>query len=193
MGDYDPVLGRSYREIGSEGYSKHRTQGNGTAFALPGRALESYELLDSATGKQQNGNSFFESIDTSLMAILEFAGDEKQSVSFLKEDLAGIQKAAVEALETFQVSHPEKSAAAAARGARILGESLKKIEASSLSKPAKEILSEAFSDKLRDFQKAVQTVLGIYFIARADDATAVPGERCRSASVFIIRARKQLP
>ena len=63
------------------------------------------------------------------------------------------------------------------RGARILGESLKKIESSSLSKPAKEILSEALNDKLRDFQKAVQTVLGIYFIARADDATAVPGEQ----------------
>ena len=177
VGDYDPVLGRSYREIGSEGYSKHRTQGNGTTFALPDQAFESYELVDSATGMQRNGNSFFESIDTSLMAILELAGDKKENVSFLKVDLAEVQEAAAEALDAFQVSHPEKSAAAAARGARILGESLKKIEASSLSKPAKESLSEALSDKLRDFQKAVQTVLGIYFIARADDATAVPGER----------------
>ena len=177
VGDYDPVLGRSYREIGSEGYSKHRTQGNGTTFALPGQAFDNYELLDSATGMQQNGNSFFESIDTSLMAILELAGNEKPSVSFLKEDLAEIQKAAAEALDAFQVSHPEKSAADAARGARILGESLKKIEASSLSKPAKEILSEALGNKLRDFQKAVQTVLGIYFIVRVDDATAEPGER----------------
>ena len=177
VGDYDPVLGRSYREIGSEGYSKHRTQGNGTAFALPGQAFENYELLDSGTGMQQNGNSFFDSIDTSLMAILELAGNEKQIVSFLREDLSQIQRAAAEALDAFQVSHPEKSATNAARGARILGESLKKIEASSLSKPAKEILLEALKDKLRDFQNAVQTVLGIYFIARADDATAVPGEQ----------------
>jgi LmbE family N-acetylglucosaminyl deacetylase len=51
VGDYDPVLGRSYREIGSEGYSKHRTQGNGTTFALPGQAFDNYELLEcSRTG-----------------------------------------------------------------------------------------------------------------------------------------------
>ena len=192
VGDYDPVLGRSYREIGSEGYSKHRTQGNGTTFALPDQAFESYELVDSATGMQQHGNSFFASIDTSLMAILELAGDSKQSVSFLKEDLAEVQAAAAEALDAFQVLHPEKSAADAARGARILGKSLKKIEASSLSESAKESLSKAISDKLRDFQKAVQTVLGIHLIARADDATAAPGERVPVSLNFYNRGTEEV-
>jgi LmbE family N-acetylglucosaminyl deacetylase len=177
VGDYDPVLGRSYREIGSEGYSKHRTQGDGTSFALPGRASESYELMDSITGNKQNGNSFFDSIDTSLMAIWELVGDEKQSASFLREDLSEIQKAALEALDSYQVSHPEKCASAVARGARMLGESLKRIEVAPLSNPVKEVLAGALNEKFQDFQKAVQAVLGIYFVARTEDATAVPGEK----------------
>ena len=35
----------------------------------------------------------------------------------------------------------------------------------------------ALNDKLQDFQKAVNAVLGIRLIARTDDATAVPGEK----------------
>ena len=57
------------------------------------------------------------------MAIWELAGDEKQTVSFLKDDLGEIQRAAAEALGSFQISSPEKSATAAARGAGILAES----------------------------------------------------------------------
>ena len=177
VGDYDPVLGRSYREIASEGYSKHRTQGNGTNFALPGRANESFELTDSTTGSKRDGSSLFDSIDTSLAAIPDLAGDEKQNARFLSEDLAEVQMAAADALGSFQISHPEKSAAAAGKGARILGEALKKIEAASLSKAAKEILAEALNEKLRDFQNAVQAVLGIRFVARTEDATGIPGEK----------------
>jgi len=176
VGDYDPVLGRSYREIATEGYSKHRTQGDGAAYSLPGRAFENYRLEDSVMGYKKNADSFFDSIDTSLMALWELAGDEKQSVSFLKEDLNEIQRTAAEALGSFKVSSPEKSASAAARGARILGESIKKIEASSLSKTGKETLLSALNDKLRDFQKAVNALLGLKLIARVEDATAVPGE-----------------
>jgi LmbE family N-acetylglucosaminyl deacetylase len=175
-GDYDPVLGRSYREIASEGYSKHRTQGNGTSYSLPGPAYESFSLADSADGNRQNGNSFFDSIDTSLAAIFELAGTEKQTVAFLQQDLAEVQRAAQEALTAYEVTHPEKAAPAIARGARILGELIKKTEAASLSQPAKEIITDALHQKLQDFQKAASAVLGIEFIARTDDATAVPGD-----------------
>jgi LmbE family N-acetylglucosaminyl deacetylase len=177
VGDYDPVLGRSYREIGSEGYSKHRTQGNGASYSLPGPAYENYELADSVVESQQSESSFFDSIDTSLMAIWDLAGDEKQPVSFLKDDLRAIEQAAAEALQAFQFSAPEKSAAAVARGTGILRGSIRKTEASSLSKPAKTILVDALNSKLQDFQNAMNAVLGIYLVATAEDATAVPGEK----------------
>lgn len=192
IGDYDPVLGRSYREIGSEGYSKHRTQGTGATFAPPGRAFDSYELTDSTTESPQSGDSFFDSIDTSLMAIWELAGEEKPKALFLKEALAEVQTAASEAINAYEISHPERSAVPAARGARILSESLNKIETSSLAKQTREILSDAVRNKLQDFQIAVQVVLGISFTANTEDPTAVPGEKASVSLAFYNRGSERI-
>jgi LmbE family N-acetylglucosaminyl deacetylase len=175
-GNYDPALGRTYREIAAEGYSKHRTQGNGNNFVLPLADFESHKLIDSTVGNQKGENSFFASLDTSLMAIWDLAGDEKQSIPFLKTDLSEIQRAAAEALGAFQITSPEKSALPSAKGVRLLGDAMKKIEASSLSGPAKNIVLQALNEKLQDFQNAVNAVLGIRLVARTTAATAVPGE-----------------
>ncbi len=110
VGDYDPVLGRSYREIGSEGYSKHRSQGDGESNALPGRSYEYFKLEESSVGVKAKEDSFFDSVDTSLMAILELAGDEIGNVQFLRADLSAAEQTAEKALQSFQVSSPEKSA-----------------------------------------------------------------------------------
>ncbi len=176
IGDYDPVLGRTYREIATEGYSKHRTQGMGDAFTLPAASLDRFKLADSSNGTAASTNSFFDSIDTSLTAIWDLAGDEKHAVPFLKEDLTAIQQAAADALSNFKPFSPEKSAAATAQGARLLEEALGKIKASSLSNPAKDIVAHALEEKLQDFQKAVNTVLGIRLVAQTVTPTAVPGE-----------------
>src|SRR5436309_8115664 len=74
LGGYDPLLGRSYREIGSEGYSKHRSQGSGSSFSPPGSASDYFKLIDSTVGAKSKEDSFFDSIDTSLTSILELAG-----------------------------------------------------------------------------------------------------------------------
>ncbi len=177
VGDWDPVLGRSYREIGSEGYSKHRSQGNGAVYALPGRAYDSYRLVDSTVGSKTSGESLFDSIDTSLSSIGELAGTEVTSVPFLQQDLAAAQKAGVEALERFHPLRPAASADAAARGAQILIDSIQKAEKSSLSNGTKRTLENALREKLQDFQDAVNATLGIYLVAQAQDAAAVPGEK----------------
>jgi LmbE family N-acetylglucosaminyl deacetylase len=176
VGRYDPVLGRTYREIAAEGYSKHRTQGNGNTFVLPFADFESHKLIDLTAGNQRVANSFFTSFDTSLMAILDLAGDENQIIPFLKTDLGEIQKTAAEAVGAFQITSPEKSAIPAAKGVKLLGDAIKKIEASSLSGPAKNIVLQALNEKLRDFQNAVNAVLGIRLVARTATETAVPGE-----------------
>src|SRR5688572_8325175 len=101
VGAHDPVLGRSYREIGSEGYSKHRSQGNASSFAPPGRTYDYYKLMDSTLPAKDKEESFFDSIDTSLLAITEFAGPEGGPLSFLRPDLAAAQSAAQEAIDAF--------------------------------------------------------------------------------------------
>jgi hypothetical protein len=177
VGNYDPVLGRSYREISSEAYSKHPTQGNGAAYSTPGQAYESFALVDSVVNIQQNESSFFDSIDTSLMAIGKLAGDGGKTVPFLEKDITAIQQAAEDALDSFRISRPESSATAIAKVAGILRESIKKVESSIFSDAQKTILTDALNSKLQDFNNAMNRVLGISLNARTDDATAVPGEK----------------
>ena len=177
VGDYDPVLGRSYREIASEGYSMHRSQGDGMAFSLPGRSYEYFKLVNSSVGIKAKEDSFFDAIDTSLVSILDLADNEKASASFLREDLASATQAATDALQSFQVTAPEHSAAAVAKGIEILTGSIRRIDGSSLPAPSKRVLKDALETKLLDFQKALNAVLGIEFIARSEDVTGTPGEK----------------
>jgi LmbE family N-acetylglucosaminyl deacetylase len=192
VGDYDPVLGRSYREIGTEGYSKHRSQGNGANYSLPERVYDYYRLLDSTVGSKTREEGFFDSIDTSLLAIAELAGEEKASIAFLQEDLTAAQKSAAEALERFQPGHPAASAESAVKGAATLAESIRKVEASSISAGTKKIVEDALREKLEDFQNAVNATLGIYLVAQAQDVTAVPGQKEPVTVFFYNRGTEEI-
>jgi LmbE family N-acetylglucosaminyl deacetylase len=177
VGDYDPVLGRSYREIASEGYARHRTQGAGATFSPPARSFEYYKLVDSSVGIQPKEDSFFDAMDASLTAILDLVANERTKVPFLEGDLVAAKLAASEALNAFHASRPEKSAAAVAGGIDILTRLIRQIEGSSLSAPAKTLLNDALGTKRTDFQKALNAVLGIYLTATSEDDTGIPGDK----------------
>ena len=177
VGDYDPVLGRSYREVASEGYSRHRTQGTGTTFSPPGRSFEYYKLLDSSVGIREKEDSFFSGMDASLTAIANLAAGEQNKIPFLERDLIAAKQAAFEALDAFQASRPERSAVAVAAGIDILTQLIRKIRDSEISAPAKALLNDALGMKLADFQKALNAVLGICLIARSEDATGISADK----------------
>jgi len=177
IGDYDPVLGRSYREIGSEGYGKHRSQGNAAAFSMPGQTYDYFRLADSTVQIGNGEGSFFDSIDITLQAILGLAGDEKERVAFLRDSLAAAQDAATAALAGFEPARPGRSAADVARGTAILSGALSRVQKSDLSAPAKNAVLDAISQKLTDFHSALNAVLGVHLVARGDAATAVPGQK----------------
>src|SRR4029453_16523593 len=93
-GEEAPLLGRSYPEIGSEGYSKHRSQGNGARFSLPGRGFDNFKLADSTLGTGGKEDGFFDSIDTALTSIAGLAGPDSAAVPWLAQDLAAAKSAA---------------------------------------------------------------------------------------------------
>jgi LmbE family N-acetylglucosaminyl deacetylase len=190
VGDFNPVLGRSYREIAAEGYSKHRTQGNGAQYSLPGSAFEYFKLVEATTERKPKENSLFDSINTSLTAIYDLAGNEKNKVPFLAESLAEVSQTAQSALNVFQVTSPEKSAEAIASGIRILAADISKVANASLSAPAKRILLEALQAKESDFHEALNAVLGISFIAIADTKFGVPGDKASTTLYFYNRGKE---
>jgi LmbE family N-acetylglucosaminyl deacetylase len=192
VGEYDPVLGRSYREIGAEGYSKHRSQGDGLSFALPGGASDHFTLADSVSGKKEQETGFFDSIDTSLPAMLDLAGDQREVVKSAAPDLIAAQKAAEDALRAFQPLRPAESAFEAAKGVENLAEAIRKVRESSLQVQARNLLIEALEDKWRDFQDAVNATLGVALAVRSDDPIAIPGQKLTVTATLFNRGPEAL-
>lgn len=176
VGDYDPVLGRSYREIALEGYSRHRSQGTGAAYAQPGRSFEYFKLLEPPANQSGKEEGFFDSIDTSLAGIIALAGPESAAAAFLQKDLSAVQQSALEALRIFRAEAPEDSAPAVAAGIARLRDALGKLERSSLSPSTRALLAGALQTKLEDFEEALSAVLGIQVTASTQDYTGIPGE-----------------
>jgi LmbE family N-acetylglucosaminyl deacetylase len=100
---YDPLLGRTYAEIGSEARAMHKCQGFGQLLALPGAFTVRYRLADTTlgggTGRQESAMT--DGLDLSLPGLAAFAGaaPPDRLVSGLR-DIAGAVAAADRALRT---------------------------------------------------------------------------------------------
>ena len=73
-GAYDPWLGASYRQIGAQGYSLHRSQGMGRAHALPGShpvKLRLGKISRSAPLSGSSEASFEEALELKLPTLAE--------------------------------------------------------------------------------------------------------------------------
>jgi LmbE family N-acetylglucosaminyl deacetylase len=175
-GSYDPVLGRSYREIGAEGYSKHRSQGNGARWSPPGGGDTLLRLVDASVPMRDPGAHIFDSIDTSLTGILKLAGPARQPLAPLEPHLKKAQEAAEEALRLFQPLRPANAAGPVAQGIVELKSALQKLEGMSIDDSARLAVVGELQQKLEDFNHALDSVLGIYLTAYTDSATASPGQ-----------------
>ncbi len=187
VGTYDPVLGRSYREIGAEGYSHHASQGNAASWAEPGPAFDRYTLASGATAASQADTSILDGIDTSLESLIAVAGDEREAASFLGPELIRARDAAAEALQTFKPRQPSASAPAILKGREILENAVVRLVRSGLSNTAKTAVEAALREKIADFDEAAIAVLGLYLDARADSANVVPGEKIRVTARLLNR------
>src|SRR3954467_8283955 len=74
---YDPLLGKTYNEIGFEARSMHKCQGMGQLLALPTAAsTASYQLVETtiAGQAQKDETSLFDGVDSSVPGLARFAG-----------------------------------------------------------------------------------------------------------------------
>jgi len=191
-GDLDPILGRSPREIGSEGYSKHRTQGNGATASMPFPATESYRLVDRVTAEPSNDDGLFAGIDTSLPSIMELAGSEAANVAPLREKLAAAQKDAEVAAGAVKPDRPWESASVILHGLAAVREGMRIVGSASLSASARARLLDALNQKELEFQRAIEAVAGIRLIAVGGDQTAVPGQSVSVTVTLANRGRSSL-
>ena len=114
---YDPLLGKTYDEIGSEARSMHKCQGMGQFLLLPSNlfAAASYQLVETTLPGQvqKDETSLFDGVDSSLASLANFAG--VNAPKDLVDGLSTIGAAVQAAQKAFDTSHDAGDAEAAAR------------------------------------------------------------------------------
>src|SRR5262245_7976252 len=75
---YDPLLGKTYSEIGTEARSMHKCQGMAQLLALPGPSVDSFQLVESTIAGQLNRDerSLFDGVDSSVVGLARFVRRE---------------------------------------------------------------------------------------------------------------------
>ncbi len=103
VGAYDPVLGRSYNELASDGRSRHRSQDFGM-IQSKGSQVRSFPRLSSAVETPEKESSLFTGIDVTITGIAKFAGAGGER---LLPALTKIKDAAAKAQAEFRIAQPD--------------------------------------------------------------------------------------
>jgi LmbE family N-acetylglucosaminyl deacetylase len=176
---FDPLLGRTYSEIGLEARSMHKCQGTSQLLLLPGAAAtRTYRLKDSVVGEPGVApKDMFDGIDTTIAGLAAYAGTQPPPalVAALK-DIASNVAAATEAVETHA---PGASAAPLAAGLTAVRDLRRKLPAIGLSDDARYEIDRRLGLKASQFEEALVLTHGIRLEALADDGTVVAGQRVK--------------
>jgi LmbE family N-acetylglucosaminyl deacetylase len=173
---FDPLLGRTYSEIGLEARSMHRCQGTSQLLLLPGASLSrTYRLKDSAIGEPGIApKDMFDGIDTSLAGLAAYAGPASQPSLITR--LQGISANVSAAKAAAETRGPGAAAAALAEGLGVLRDLRAKLTSMGLSDSARYEIDLRLALKESQFQDALLLTHGIRLEALADDGTVVVGQ-----------------
>ncbi|MFQ5792269.1 MAG: NEW3 domain-containing protein, partial [Acidobacteriota bacterium] len=173
-GQYDPVLGRSYFQMGMEGRSRHRCQGMPQLRALPGERFSKWVLEDSVIEVTGPESDLFDGVATGLDRLKDFVKDEAAEADFVLSGLDELQRHADEAKAAFDARRPWRSAGPLWRGLTALRRLRRDMARSSLSKKARYELEHRLAPKERDFVHALALAHGIGFDPIADRGEVTP-------------------
>jgi LmbE family N-acetylglucosaminyl deacetylase len=173
---FDPVLGRTYNELGIEARSMHKCQGTSQLLPLPGQAVNrTYRLRDSVIGQPGVAPaSLFEGIDTSLPGLERFAGEQVPAdlTSGITTITAAVSRAstAAKAQGAAAATAPLVDGLAAVRALR------GKLSGMGLSDDGRYEIDFRLARKEDQFQQAIVLANGMRFEALADDGVVMRGE-----------------
>ena len=154
-GEYDPLFGKSYRQIGSEGYGMHRSQAMGQPRIPAGDFFSTLQLVESVIPKIENEKSIFDGIDTTLTGLAK----QYQNEIDLRPGLSEAANAVEIAVSKFNAREPWTIAEELASAKHNLRTARRKVEDSNFA--AKANLLFLLENKLEEFDNAMNCALGI--------------------------------
>src|SRR3989442_12134620 len=170
VGAYDPLVGKSYREIARDGLSQQRSQGAGQVRAAPGASRSGVMLADSAIPKVENEQSMFDGIDTTILGIAKLAG----STNFSPE-LTEISQRVEAAISKFDALKPWVVASDLAAGPKSTRALIGKVKASSPEAANKDHVLFLLGNKEQEFNDAMHKALGLVMEVLVDPERASEG------------------
>jgi len=192
---YDPLLGRTYAEIGNDARSNHKCQGTSGLPPLPGfasgrgggRGPAGYQLMDTSIPgqKDKDETNLFDGIDTRLIAIAQYAGPNPPQG--LTAGLAAIADAAQRAQSAFDSSNDAATAAPIEAGLTAVRTLRAQLGSLGLSDSARYEIDFRLKIKERDYEDAVLLAHGLTFDAVADDGLVIAGQPVKLSLLAVNR------
>ncbi|MBL8205491.1 MAG: PIG-L family deacetylase [Blastocatellia bacterium] len=180
VGAFDPVLGRSYNEMASDGRSRHRSQDFGM-MQMRGSQRRAFPRTSSTVEVPEIEQSLFTGIDTSLTGIAKFAGNNGAQ---LLPSLNKIKDLAAKALSEFRIEHPETIAPHLAAGLREIR--LLRSQLGTLDPITKANVDGLLARKEHEFSQALTKAHGVVVDALSSSELVTPGETVEvAAHVFM--------
>jgi LmbE family N-acetylglucosaminyl deacetylase len=176
LASYDPLLGKTYSEIGTEARSMHKCQGMAQLLALPGPSAATYQLVESTLPgqMQRDETTLFDGIDTSIMSLAQFAGPVAPKE--LVDGLATISSAVQAAQKRFDTETHESTTEPLLRGLHAVRALRGRLGAMVGDTGARYDIDLRLGQKEAEFQQAILLANGVHVEVLADDGIVVPGQ-----------------
>jgi LmbE family N-acetylglucosaminyl deacetylase len=173
---FDPVLGRTYRDLGTEARSMHKCQGTSQLLPLPGEGLNrTYRLRDAVLGEPNVAPvSLFAGIDTSLHGLERFARERPPAE--LSASITAIADAVTEAGKLLGSNGSAAAAPPLVRGLASVRALRGRLASLGLSDTARYEIDFRLAQKEDQFQQAIVLAYGMRFEVLADDGVVMRGQ-----------------
>jgi LmbE family N-acetylglucosaminyl deacetylase len=180
---YDPMLGRTYAEVGGEARSMHKCQGMSQLLPLPAAGEQQgfggprgYKLHDTVLpgGVSRQEADPFDGVDTSLRSLTAFAGEQPPAA--LTQAVDRIQAAVSDARRAFDANGSSAAVTALVRGLRAVRELRRALSTIGISETAAFEIDHRLQLKDAQFSQALLLATDVRVEAIARDGLVVPGQ-----------------
>ncbi len=182
---YDPLLGRTYAEIGADARSAHKSQGFGGLPPVPGVGRGrggfggfggTYTLVDTTLpgAADRDETSLFDGIDVTIGSLAHFAGSTPPADLIAR--LQAIADAANAARTAFDAGNDAGTVAPIEAGLAAVRALRSHLDALGLDADARYEIDFRLRQEERDFEDAFVAAHGLTFGAYADDGLVIAGQ-----------------
>ena len=178
---FEPLLGRTYAEIGGLARSMHKCQGMPQVIALPGEPSRGlfvrYTLVDSTVPSSASETGLFDGIDDSITGLSRFAGSSVPAV--VADGLTAIQSNLESASDAYGAGDQARVGSALVEGLGATRALRAALADRDLDEAAHFEIDFRLARKEQQFQDALVLAARVRAVALADDELVVAGQSLR--------------